>query len=135
MEFSVLPLTNIRKFRLVRSIWSEDFHPLPFPALETFIVAHDTDLSGLFSNLFSDPSLLPSLKTLEFWDCILTEEFMEELVQFASERKNTTSARLHRVVIVHQDGDLPSADSIRGLREHIPVVETGVEWVVPGDLV
>jgi len=137
MEFSVLPLTSIRKFHLVHSGSSEMFHPLSFPALETLIItgSYNTNLSRLFSVLFSNPSLSPSLKTLEFLDCILTEEFMEELKRFASERKNTTSVRLHRVVIIHQDGNLLSTNLIHGLGEHIPVVEAGVEWVVSGDLV
>ena len=39
---------------------------------------------------------------------------MKELTQFASDRKNTsTSAWLHRVLIVHREGHLPSTSSIQ----------------------
>jgi len=124
MEFPVLPLTNVRELRLVHSEPPVVFYPSSFPALETLTIERNTDLSHLFCALLN-PSLSPSpsLETLEFRDCILTEEFMEELTRFASDRRNTTSAWLRRVVIGPRDGKFPTADSIRRLGEHVPIVD------------
>ena len=101
-EFSVLPLTAVQELRLAHSDPSVVFHPSSLPALETLTIKCDTDISHLFSALFPDSSLFPSLKTLRFLDCFITEEFMEELKRFSSRRKNTTSARLHCVEFAHQ---------------------------------
>jgi len=60
---------------------------------------------------------------------------MRELTRFASNRKNTDSARLHRVVIVHWEGKFPSIASIRKLEKHVPVVDVRISSVLPGDLV
>ena len=123
-EFPVLPLTDIRELRLTHSDPSTVFHPSSFPALETLTIQCDTDISRLFSALFPNPSSFPSLKTLGFLDCDVTDKFMKELTRFASGRKSTTSARLHRVVFVGpQHGELPAAASIRKLEKHVPIVE------------
>ena len=134
-EFSLLPLANIRQFHLdlVHPSCTMPFDHLSFfPAIETFIVS-GADLS-LLSTLLSNPSASSSLKTLAFWDCVLTEEFMKDLTQFASNRKKTALAWLHRVVVVHSDGILPSVASIRGLEEHIPVVDARIATELPMDL-
>ena len=142
-EFHRLPLTSIREFRLDscgrESIYPplgpEVFHHLPsFPALQTFTIRSDGDLSYVLSPLLSDPSTSPSLRTLGFRNCILTEEFMERLTRFASDRKNTASAWLHRVVIVHREGKSPSITSIRELEEHVPVVDVRIAAALPKDL-
>jgi len=124
-EFPRLPLADIRKLHVDTRDWariwpppdSKVFHHLSsFPALETFTIGYDTDMSLLLSPLLSTLSASPSLKTLAFLNCEISEDFMEELVRFASDRKNTTSAWLHRILIVHQNGKLPSASSIHKLR-------------------
>ena len=142
VEFPQLPLATVRQFRLDRSRWDK-FNPPPdsilfghltsFPALETFIV-QDIDLPHLLSTLLSDPSVSPSLRTLAFSDCNLTEEFMEGLTRFASDRKKTTSAWLHRVAITHRDEILPSVASIRELEKQVPVVDVRIEEGPPLDL-
>ena len=110
------------------------FHLLSsFPALETFAVERETNLS-LLSPLLSNPSASPSLKTLAFLDCVLPEEFMKQLAWFTSDRKNTTSAWLNSVVIVNQEGIFPSIASIRGLEERVPVVEVRTAANLPMDL-
>jgi len=142
VEFPLLSLTNIREFRLkhhlperLRSVPdSLEFHPSTFPALEALSVEYDADLSGLLSTLLSNPSASPSLNTLAFLDCFITESFMEDLTRFASDRKSTTSAWLHRVVIINQDGDFPSAPSIRGLGNHVAVVDVRFGTELPTDL-
>ena len=133
-EFSVLPLTNIRELRLEHSDPPKTFHSSSFPALETLTIECDTDISYLFHTLFPNPSLFPSLKTLGFLGCAITEEFMEELAQFASGRKNTTSAWLHRVVIVHLGENIPAAVSIDELEEHVPIVDVRYDRKFPTDL-
>ena len=122
-EFPVLPITNVPELHLVHSGPPAVFHPSSFPALETFTIEGDASPSHLLSALLTNPSTSPSLKTLEFRDCMLTEELMEELTRFASHRKNTTSTRLDRVAITHKDGKLPSTYSIRELSKHVPVVD------------
>ena len=143
VEFPRLPLTNIRHFRL-NTRWWELNEPSPgpmvfrclssFPTLETFTIEHETNLSRLLSALFLNPSASPSLKTLAFLDCVLVEEFMKKLMQFASDRKNTTSVSLRRVIINHRDGIFPSIASIRGLGKHVPIVDIRIAEELPIDL-
>jgi len=59
---------------------------------------------------------------------------MEDLTRFSSDRKSTTSAWLHRVVIIDQDGEFPSAASIRALGRHVPVVDVRFGTELPTDL-
>ena len=134
MKFPDLNITNVQEFRFVHSGLPIVFHPLSFPALETFTIERDAYPSHLLFALLSNPSASPLLKTLKFWDCTLTETFMDELSQFASDRKNIASARLDRVVIAHRDGKLPSVDSIQKLGKHVPVVEVGTGMDQPMDL-
>jgi len=133
-EFSVLPLTNIRELRFVETGLPMTFDPSSFPTLKALTLKCVTDVSRLFSPLLSDHSLFPSLKTLGFLECVITEDFMEELTRFASNRKNTVSAWLHRVVIVHRDGEFPSAASIRGLERHVSIVDVRFGTSLPTDL-
>jgi len=140
-EFTLLPLTNVREFHLShrRVMWMYAlcpvmFHPSSFPALETLIIECDINASYVLSALLSNPSSSPSLKTLAFLDCDLSEDFMEELTRFALDRKNTTSAWLHHVLIVHREGRFPSADSVRGLRQHVTTVDVRVDDKLPKDL-
>ena len=129
VEFPRLPLASIRQFHLNAREWKPIgdpgvfYHLSSFPALKSFIIECKTDLLHFLSALFSNPTASPSLNTLAFMDCVLTEGFMKLLTRFAFDRKNTTSARLHRVFITHRDGILPSMASIRNLEEHVPVVE------------
>ena len=142
-EFPRLSLADIQKFHLDPCGWEPTqpphdpivFHHLSsFPALETLIIQRETDLSSLLPDLLSNPSASPSLKTLAFFDCVLSDEFMEELTRFASDRKNTTSAWLHRVVIIHRDGIFPNIASIRKLEVHVPVVDARIATDLPTDL-
>jgi hypothetical protein len=137
VEFPLLPLTNVREFHL-RQVFGSDwgaFDPSFLPALETFAVDCGTGASGhLLSALFSNPSFPPSLKTLAFLNCTLSGDFMEALTQFASDRKNTTSAWLHHVVIVNSKENLPTTASINALGKHVPDVDVRVGNKLPTDL-
>ena len=139
-ELSLLPLNEVRQFRFRYRDFSLENHHTPafrpslFPALEILAVNIRTPLSRFFSTMFSDPSSSPSLKILALSNCKFTEDFMKELARYAFERKNTTSARLIRVLIVDPDGNFPSAASIDTLRKHVPVVDTRIADRVPPDL-
>jgi len=142
-EFPLLPLTNIREFRLIRRTSELEefplnptvFPPSSLPALEALVIEREITPLQLLSTLFSNPSSSPSLKTLAFFNCDLDEGFMEALTRFASNRKNTTSAWLYRVVVVSSKGDLPSVTSIDVLGDHVPVVDARIGKKLPTDLV
>ena len=131
-------LVNVREFRLIHETsWGHlppQFDPTFFPALETFAVYREIMLSMLLSTMFSCPFSPPRLKTLAFSNCNLSGGFMEELAQYASNRKETGSAWLHRVVIVDSRAHLPSAVSIDALEKHVPIVDVCVGKALPRDL-
>ena len=141
VEFPLLSLSHIQKFRLVHRMPKNVRHTLQpivfdqssFPALEILAVDCETSISLLLSALFSNPSSPPSLKTLAFLNCDLDEVFMEKLARYASERKGTSSARLHQVVIVNSDGVFPDIASIRKLGRRVPVVDVKVGTELPTD--
>ena len=141
-EFSLFQLTNIKTFRLTRrALWPTmgvqtrmALPPLALHALETLAIEREAAVCHLLTALFADPSAFPLLKTLAFLDCHLDEVFMEVLTKFASDRKNTTSAWLYRVVIVSPDQSLPSVSSIDTLGEHVPVVDVRMGKKLPADL-
>ena len=140
VEFPLLPLTSIREFRLIRRREESSTNPVIFtpsslPALETLAIEHELTALHLLSDLFSNPSSSPSLNTLAFLDCRIDEGFMEALTHFASNRKNTTSASLYRVVIVNSKGDLPSFASIDTLGKHVLAVNVQIGKTLPTDLI
>jgi len=142
VEFPLLSLTDVREFRfkhhtpkrLQSSLNPPVFHPSSFPTLETLVVEYDTDVLHFLSALLPNPSALPSLKTLAFLNCVITDDFMEKLARFASDRESTTFARLYHVVIIHEDGRFPSATSIHALGRHVPVVDVRFGSKLPKDL-
>lgn len=128
-EFAVLGLQDVQEFRFqYRRSWVHTELDLsPLPSLRKLIVEGDSASVLPLSIKFPDITSPSSLGTLTFLDCPITEGFMAELAQFASDRKNIGSASLNRVVIVkwlNTYGHLPlTATSIERLREHVPVVE------------
>ena len=143
-EFPLPPLTDVRvlHIRRIRRDMSEPGHmietvafpPSSLPALETLVIENEIALSYRLSTLFSTPSSSPSLTTLAFLDCDPTDSFMEELARFASNRKNTASARLDRVTIVNSNGTFPSDTSVDALRGNVPVVDVQIGKRLPKDL-
>ena len=59
---------------------------------------------------------------------------MKELKRYASDRKGTTSAPLHRVVIVNSDGTFPRVSSIHELGKYVPVIDVRLGAELPRDL-
>ncbi|KAF9784622.1 hypothetical protein BJ322DRAFT_1109332 [Thelephora terrestris] len=143
VEFPLLSLSLIQRFHLVHCMPKDEHHTLnpvvfdqsSFPALQILAVDCQTSVSHLLSKLFSNPSSPPSLKTLAFLNCDLDEESMEKLARYALDRKGTTSAWLHQVVIINADGIFPSVASIRKLEEHVPVVDVRVGVELLRDLI
>ena len=143
-EFPLLQLANIKAFRLVRSVLGPTgphtnfpritFPSLDLPDLETLAIEREIAVPHLLSILFADPSSSPSLNTLAFLDCHLDEACMEALTKFASDRKNTTSAWLYRVVIVSSGQNLPNFASIDALGACVSVVDVRVGKRLPADL-
>jgi len=74
------------------------------------------------------------LKTLAILNCFITEDFMAELVQLASDRENNNSSPLRRVVIINSDGRLPGVASVERLRKCVPAVEVMQGNELPKDL-
>lgn len=138
-ELLVYNFAKVKKLHLYPATTDsyEAIHPTFFPTLETLAIEGDadTDMLHLFSTLFPEPSFFPSLKTLGFLDCDITEEFMEELTRFASDRKKTASAWLHRILFVHRDGEFPSGTSIHKLRRIVTIVDVRMDDKFPKDLV
>jgi hypothetical protein len=143
-ELSQLPLSfaSVREFRLVHRgpkkasspLEPLMFHPPSLPSIEAFAVNCETNVSYLLFELFSNPFSCPSLKTLAFLDCDISEDFVEELGRFVSNRMATGAARLDRVVIVHSKGKLPSAVSVAALGLLVPVVDVRTAKELPKDL-
>jgi len=143
-EFHLLHLTHVRAFHFVRRQVVRNpaenpgrpsrnkFPPSSFPALEALAIEHEFRTQILLSALLSDPSTSPSLKTIAFLDCELDDGFLEALTQYASNRKNATSASLHRV---NSGGNLPRFTLIGALGEHVPVVDVRIGEKLPTDLI
>ena len=145
-DIHLLPLTNAREFRLLhfeeagRTVPEPPvFRPSLFPSLETLAIEcnpkFETDVRRVLSSLLLNPTSSSLLKTLAFLNCTLSEELMEEITKFASERKKTlTSTWLYRVLIVHKDGEFLSAASIHKLKNYVRVVEARMGSELPEDL-
>ena len=141
-DVAVFPLTNVREVRLQyrkgttkTSFEPPVFDPSYFPALDTLTVDCDVNVLRVLSDLLSNSPPSPSLKTIGFLNCDLSNHLMEKLARFASERQNIpTSTRLHRVQIVNRSGVFPSAASIGKLREYVRIVEVRMENEFSRDL-
>lgn len=93
----LLPYESIQELCLTHSD-PMVFNPLLFPALETLVLVHTIGVSHVLSSLFSSPGSLPLFRTLKFENCNRYEDYMEKLVQFAVQRKNTSVEPLAKVV-------------------------------------
>ena len=141
-ELPIRPRDDIRTVHLIHSAPASgplrsipiEFHPSSFPVLETLAIERERAVSYFLSALFSNPSTFPSLKTLAFLDCKLDGGFMEELTRFSSNRRCTSSAWLHRIVIVNSTGKLPPFALIDELGKHVPVVDVRVGKELPSDV-
>lgn len=134
-EFPLLPLANIRKLRLeCRGSWIlRQFRLSSFPSLEVLAVDGGSKVS-LLSPVLPDPSSSPSLETIAFLGCIITEDFMAQLAQAALDYTNDPSTSLRRVIIINPVGELPPEASVENLRRYVSVVEVSEGNKFPKDL-
>lgn len=96
------------------------------PALEALTLSRMHLPPGLLSVLAKDPILCPSLKTIALFDCGVTADVIHELEEVLAKRRDSTAARLYRVVIVSNTRPLPDFQLIHQLRKFVPRVDVGV---------
>ena len=127
IEFPLLPLDKIETFHVIFSgpVSNAILPSSSFPALKALVVQEGESLLELLSEFFSNPSSSPSLESLLFLDCDLDKGFMEELIQFSSNRGEIASMRLRRVVIIHSrvDGEGACFKVIERLRKYVLAVD------------
>jgi len=134
--FSLFTTRAVREFRIcvytLDSSGAKLSWPLEYlPALEALVFWKTRLPPGSLSALAKEDPLCPSLKIIAFFDCEVTEDIIEELEEVLSKRRNSTAARLYRVVIVNATHDLPSLQLIHRLREFVPRVDVGVGDELP----
>ena len=101
------------------------------PALETLAFTETVFLLGLLSALTKEPVLCPALRTIAFFDCGINSDIIEELGDAITKRRESTTTRLYRVVIVSSTGTLPNLKVIQRLRSFVPCVEVRVDDKLP----
>ena len=101
------------------------------PALEVFVLSRTHLARGSLSALATEPILCPSLKTIAFFDCTVSEDTVRELEAVLAKRRDSTAARLYRVVIVNGTYALPDLRLINQLRKLVPRVDAGVGDELP----
>lgn len=101
------------------------------PTLETLILSETPISSGSLSVLAGEPILCPSLKTIAFFDCKMSGVVIKELGEVLEKRRDSTAARLYRVVIVNNTQALPNLQLIHNLRKIVPCVDIGVGDQLP----
>ena len=101
------------------------------PALEALVLSETRLPLGSLSALAKEDPLCPSLKTIAFFDCKVTEDVIKELEEVLAKRRDSTAARLYRVVIVNATHVLPNPQLIRRLQKFVPRVDAGVGDELP----
>jgi len=101
------------------------------PGLEALVLSRMRLPPGSLSALAKEDPLCPSLKTIAFFDCKVTEDVIKELEEVLAKRRDSTATRLYRVVIVNATHALPDYYSIRRLREFVSRVDAGVGDELP----
>ena len=150
-EFSPLSCESIQELHFAGG-FTVVFEPFLFPALKVLVVGDRGNVSDILSNLFSSPESCPLLEILAFSRCELSDDPMERLIQFASNRKETTSMQLSHIFIAHADpgvedgfmnrvhfslfhAQIPSASLISELKLHVPVDVLPPDTELPSQLV
>ena len=101
------------------------------PALETLAFSKTRFPFGLLPALTEEPVLCPTLKTIAFLDCGVDSGIAEMLGEAIAKRRDSTAARLYRVVVVNSAGKLPDLKSIQQIRRSVPRVEAIVDDELP----
>jgi len=134
-DWSLFPTTTVREFHT-------DVRPFTYtntglsivmgrlPALEVLAISQTAFPVGLLSALTEEPVLCPALKTIAFLECKIDSDIVKQLGE-AIAKRDSTAARLHRVLIVSSTGTLPDFAAIQQLRESVPCVEVRVDDKLP----
>jgi hypothetical protein len=102
------------------------------PALEALAISKDPIRSGVLTALAREPALCPALKTIAFFDCNVTQSWINELETVVAKRKETIAARLYSVVIVASNTKASlDLGLIHQLRKFVPRVEVRVDDKLP----
>ena len=135
-EFKLFSTEAVREFHLNISRLDVGSGRLSWPlgrlpALEALALFGARLSPGSLSVLAREPILCPSLKTIAFFDCGVAEDIVSELEGVLAKRKDSTAARLYRVVIVNNTQALPDLQSIHRLQKIVPRVDVGVGSKLP----
>jgi len=128
---------TVREFRIAYAFDSQSsgtFLSWPLerlPGLEALVFSKTHLPSGSLSALAKEDPLCPSLKTIAFFDCKVTGDVIKELEEVLAKRRDSTAARLYRVVIVNATHPLPNPQLIRRLKTFIPRVDAGMGDELP----
>ena len=101
------------------------------PALEVLAIFEATFPLGAFCMLAKEPVLCPSLRTIAFFDCGMSEDVVKELGDVITTRRDSFATQLYRVVIVNNITAPPSIKAIQQLRRSVPYVEARVDDKLP----
>ena len=129
-EFNLFVTGTIREFHI--NIYHHLFPALErLPALEALVFSRVDQFPGSLPELAEEPILCPSLKTIAFFDCGVTGDMIKGLEKVLEKRRDSTAARLHRVVIVNNTRALPDLQSIHQLQNFVPCVDVRVGNELP----
>lgn len=131
-ELDLFATCAVREFRLrlgnqCRLSWTLG----RLPKLEALVISNGSLEPEFLSVLAEDPVLCPSLKTIAFLECELTNEAVHGLGGILAKRAHSIAARLHRVVIVNRTRDLPNRHLVSHLQRFIPQVDIAVGNKLP----
>ena len=99
--------------------------------LEVLVLSKTRLPYGSLSALAKEGPLCPSLKTIAFFDCEVNEDVIKELEEVLAKRRDSTAARLYRVVIVNPTRALPNLQLFRRLKKFVLRVDVGVGDELP----
>ena len=127
-EFDLFSTGAVREFHLTPSGHTSiaghlDLALKRLPALEALVISRTSLYSEPLLTLYSEPLSCQSPKTIAFFDCWISRELIAALERIAVKREHSTTARLHRVVIMGDKEEPPEFSSIRQLRKHVPHVD------------
>jgi len=135
--FDLFVTRTVREFHIAYDLDPSDIGPSlswpleRLPALEALAFSETCLPPGSLSALAKEDPLCPSLKTIAFFDCKVTEDVVKELEEVLTKRRDSTAARLYRVVIVNATRPLPDLQLIHRLRGFVPRVDVGVGNELP----
>ena len=134
-DISLFSTSNVHEFHV-------DIHPnVPtgdflsraleqLPALKILVVSRNFPLRSLHI-LSAEPVLCPSLNTVAFFNCNMSEGLMKELGDVIIKRYDTFATRPYRVVIVNSTATPPNFRAIQQLRKSVPCVQVRVDDRLP----